>query len=386
MNGSTRQEEFDYVAVGGGLQTALIVLALRARRPRARIAVVEKEALLGGNHTWCFHEGDLTAATRKWIQPLVVKQWPGYDVLFPGFERRLDSSYAAINSERLHEVVSGLLQAEGSALFTGCEARELRGDEVVLDGSQSLRARLVIDARGPAPEAPTETGFQKFVGQELRLREPHDLDRPILMDARVDQSDGYRFMYALPFADDRVLLEDTFFNNSGALDADASRGAIRDWCAQRGWEVTEVIREERGVLPMPWSGGAIHPGQGVIEAGYRGGWFHPGTGYSLPVAARLAEAMAAHPIDELRAGALRGLHREHERQAGYCHLLNRLLFRWYSPAMRRHVFARFYRLPQPVIDRFYALRLNGSDRVRLLVGRPPRGFSPKFRFQTGARP
>jgi lycopene beta-cyclase len=39
------------------------------------------------------------------------------------------------------------------------------------------------------------------------------------------------------------------------------------------------------------------------------------------------------------------------------------------------VFERFYRLPEDLIERFYALSLSLPDRARILVGRPPRGFS-----------
>jgi lycopene beta-cyclase len=39
------------------------------------------------------------------------------------------------------------------------------------------------------------------------------------------------------------------------------------------------------------------------------------------------------------------------------------------------VFERFYGLPEPLIHRFYALSLSRLDRARILIGRPPRGFS-----------
>ncbi len=54
--------DVDYALVGGGLQNGLLALALRAARPAARLALVERGATLGGNHTWCFHAGDLPAA------------------------------------------------------------------------------------------------------------------------------------------------------------------------------------------------------------------------------------------------------------------------------------------------------------------------------------
>ena len=57
--------------------------------------------------------------------------------------------------------------------------------------------------------------------------------------------------------------------------------------------------------------------------------------------------------------------------------LNRLLFTGVSPATRYTVFQRFYRHPLPTIARFYAGRTTRRDRARMVVGKPPRGFSLK---------
>jgi lycopene beta-cyclase len=52
-----------------------------------------------------------------------------------------------------------------------------------------------------------------------------------------------------------------------------------------------------------------------------------------------------------------------------------LLFRGLAPERAWHVFERFYRMPQELIERFYALELSRLDRARIVLGRPPRGFS-----------
>src|SRR5262245_60076187 len=107
----------DYALVGGGLQNALIALALRARRHGARISMLERGDGPGGNHTWCFHAGDVDDARAAWIAPLVVARWPGYDVAFPAHARRLDAPYSCVTSERLAEVVTAALAAPGCQLF-----------------------------------------------------------------------------------------------------------------------------------------------------------------------------------------------------------------------------------------------------------------------------
>ncbi|MGA9525469.1 MAG: lycopene cyclase family protein [Myxococcaceae bacterium] len=92
--------DFDYLLAGGGLQSGLIVQALRLRQRNARIAVCERETRLGGNHTWSFHEGDVPSGLREAVEPLIVARWPGYDVHFPGLTRHIPEEYATISSER----------------------------------------------------------------------------------------------------------------------------------------------------------------------------------------------------------------------------------------------------------------------------------------------
>jgi lycopene beta-cyclase len=366
---------FDYVLVGGGLQNGLLALALRARRPNARLALVEREATLGGNHTWSFHEGDVPGAAREWMDPLVAHRWPAYDVRFPGLERTLPHAYASIPSSRLDAVVRERLDAPGSALITGATAVAVGPRTVRLEDGRTLEGTLVVDARGPAPPA-ASAGFQKFVGVELRLARPVAPTRPVVMDATVPQADGFRFVYVLPLAPDRVLVEDTYFSDDAVLDRDAVRARALAYAEKAGLAPFEVAREETGVLPLPWSGPLPRPLEPPLAAGYGGGFFHPVTGYSFPVAVRVASLVAGLPPERALGPELQALARRHRAQARFGHLLNWLLFRAYPGPSRWHVLERFYReMPDDTVRRFYALDMTVTDRARLLLGRPPRGFS-----------
>jgi len=374
---------FDVILVGGGLQSALLVLALRAHRPAARVAVVERDARLGGNHTWCFHETDLDATSRAWIAPLVSVRWPAYEVRFPGFSRRLQRGYAAVTGEQLHDVLSTILPADTIRLDS--TVTEIGPDHVTLASGERLPAPLVIDARGPIDAHTASAGYQKFVGLELETASPHAWREPVLMDATIEQFDGFRFLYVLPFSDRRVLLEETFFADGPELDPVASRDRILRYLEAAGVSARAVLREERGVLPMPWAGSVELAQSSPLAAGYRGGFFHPATGYSLPVAARLADLVARTPGDALFSdGALRKLWYQHRRQVSFCQRLNAMLFQWFAPGDRWHIYKRFYGLPQETIDRFYALQLRPLDQGRLVLGRPPRGFSLRYRLSRGA--
>lgn len=371
----------EYALVGGGLQNALIAMALAAREEPPAIALVERAGHLGGNHTWCFHAGDLPAGAGRWIEPLIAHRWTGHEVLFPTLRRRIDLPYAAITSERLDAVVRAHL---GDAVRLGRAARTVEAHRVVLEDGEEIRAEVVIEARGPGSGPPGGCGYQKFLGVELGLARPHGLARPILMDATVAQIDGFRFVYVLPLAPDRLLVEDTYFSDGAALDRAALRQRAVAWAKSRGFAGAEVLREEEGVLPMPWRGeGLPRPSGSPLAAGYQGGWFHPATGYSFPVAARLAALVAEEDGERLFAGALDTLAARVRRQAAFARQLNRLLFRWCAPAARWQILERFYRLPEELIRRFYALELLPGDMARILIGRPPRGLSLRARLRGG---
>jgi lycopene beta-cyclase len=135
--------------------------------------------------------------------------------------------------------------------------------------------------------------------------------------------------------------------------------------------VRVVLREESGVLPMPWRGAWPPPGRPLV-AGYAGGWFHPATGYSAPCALRLAALLARCWRDP--APTLAREWRRQRRQMRLGLLLNWLAFRGFRPDLMWRPFARFYRLPLATIARFYRLDSTPLDIARLLLGKPPRGF------------
>ncbi len=370
---------YDIIFVGGGLSAALAVLALQAHKPDTSIALIDRLPRIGVGHTWCFHARDVPARARAWLAPLVVQQWPGYSVRFPGRTRRLASPYACVSGERLHTVLSAACAAHGrSALLLNAAVRELGAHEVLLEDGTRLDAGLVVDARGPSLDALSPGGgYQKFLGLELRVDPGHALQEPILIDATLPQRDGLRFMYALPLAADRVLLEDTYFSESSALDEASLEPGIMAYAQQLGLRVRERIRHERGVLPMPATGARPRIDQMPLLAGYRGGYFHPVTGYSFPLAVRFAEALSGSDPRQLGASPLARLAAQHSAQLRFLFALTRAMFTWYPPERRYLVLEHFYRLPEDVIERFYAAELSAFDCARVLCGPAPKGISWK---------
>ena len=211
----------------------------------------------------------------------------------------------------------------------------------------------------------------------MRTAAPHGLSRPVVMDAAVDQHGSCRFVYTLPLGADELFVEDTYYDDSPALDRAALSARIDRYCADRGW-ADEPLDFETGVLPVITGGDfaafqAAHRTEGVATVGTRGGFVHPLTSYTLPFAVETALAIAAeHDLSGPQLAALvEARARSHWRRTAFYRRLGRMMFGAGSPAERYRAFALVYRLPQRLVERFYAGRLTGMDRARLLFGKPP---------------
>lgn len=364
----------DVVLCGGGLANSLIALRLKGRRPGLKVLLLERAGGPEDGHTWSFFDTDVPTQTLRWLAPLRAAEWPGYAVAFPRLKRRLPTGYGSVSSVGLAQAVAASLAAD--QVF-GVDAAEVTPTSVRAADGRVFSAPLVIDGRGARPSRALALGWQKFVGLELRTAEPHGLAEPIVMDADLPQLDGYRFLYSLPFGPDRLLVEDTRYSDGPGLDLDDLADEARAYAERNGWRIAEVLRREHGVLPVALGGDIdafwAEAPAGVPQSGMRAALFHPTTGYSLPEAAQLADAIADAP--ELSSAAIDALVRTRSqarwRDGGYFRLLNRMMFLAAAPEQRWRVLARFYRLPQPLIERFYAGRLTWADKARLLAGEPP---------------
>jgi lycopene beta-cyclase len=373
LDATLEQDDYDVIFAGGGLSSALTAYRLHLARPDLRLAIVESGPTLGGNHTWSFHHTDLTDSQRAWLAPFIAHRWAAQAVRFPDYSRLLQSPYYSVTSESLHRSAIGRL---GKTAVLRDTVIGLDEGMVHLEAG-TLFARCIIDGRGYEPSPSLALGFQKFLGVELRCREPHGETVPVIMDASVRQDDGYRFVYTLPLSADRLLIEDTYYADGAQLDVNLLRDRITAYAVGRGWNAGEMLRAETGVLPVVLAGNIDTFWSGIpacsARIGLRAALFHPTTGYSLPDAVRLADDLAALPA--LTTRAVRAFVEERSkrlwRERAFYRMLNRMLFLAAEPAQRYAVLQRFYRLPEALIARFYAAASTGADKARILIGRPP---------------
>jgi len=368
------QTHFDAIFLGGGLASCLSAIRLREARPQARIAIIERDQQICGNHTWCFHGPDVSPAASQWLAPMLAHSWDRQQVLFPQFHREIETSYHAVTSDSLRCAV----ERSSLHVVTGSEATVLQDSSIELSDGRGMTANCVFDGRGFAPHPSTQLGYQKFLGLEIELNRPHNQTMPTIMDATPAQLGGYRFVYVLPLSPTRLLVEDTYYSDDQALDHKELEDRINAYISAKDWSVASVVRREHGVLPiaLAFDSNALLRDlpDNTVPIGLRAHLFHHVTGYSLPFAVQTAERLAATKCalttKNMRAVLETQIHNSGREQA-YFRLLNRMLFRAAVPDQRYRVLQRFYGLPNGLIERFFAGRLTFADKLRLLVGKPP---------------
>lgn len=360
------QTTYDFIFLGGGLASSLVVWRLTETHPQLRCLILEKGLSLGGNHTWSFHTGDVSREALDWLRPVIKKSWNEHSVVFTKFRRTLRSGYHSINSLDFHDYLSKKLS--NKIRFSSKVASFTDGCAVLADG-EKMYAGLVIDARGTSVSGGA-CGYQKFAGIDVSLHSPHGLSGPVLMDATVTQSDGYRFMYCLPWSSDSLLVEDTYYSDTPNINESHCRLEIMNYIERRGWKVRQVTRSEVGCLPIPFDS-SIPFRQSAIGVGNQ--FFHATTGYSLPFAVELAEKLGkvVRLTPDTFKECISSFYKQAKRRNRFFCFLNRMLFLGAIANQRVRIFERFYSLPQKLVERFYAGRLSWVDKARILVGRPP---------------
>ena len=365
----------DIAIVGGGLSGGLIALALRKARPELDVTLLEAGEMLGGNHRWSWFDTDLDGDGRELMTPFRKTEWDGYDVFFPARARSLDTRYNSLASPDFDAGLRRELAPEN--IRTKATASHLTVESVTLESGEVINARAVIDCRGFAPTEHIRGGWQVFMGRHMRTSQPHRISRPVIMDACVDQADGYRFVYVLPLGANDIFIEDTYYQDTPALDRSLLSRRIDSYASAQGW-FGDILGNETGVLPVITGGNfSAYRREAQLDAiptaGARALLSHPLTSYTVPLAVETAQLIAANaelPGNQL-AALLANHARMHWNKTGYYRLLGSMLFGAAKPMARYRIFERFYGLKPELIERFYAGKSSFGDKVRVLSGRPP---------------
>ena len=208
--------------------------------------------------------------------------------------------YVHIPAVRFFDVATTKLMRASQEISRGVSVSDIsdRGDHVQLQTSAGeLRAQVVFDSRLPSEKNTTShadiTLLQHFRGFHIRTNRPvFTPDRATLMDFRVSQANGLHFMYVLPYAPDEALVESTFFTPR-VVEDHVYEHAIHAYLDEHlNVQTWELVRDERGAIPMTTKPFDPRPSQRVHRIGIAGGAAKPSTGFAFLAIQRQAHMIA----------------------------------------------------------------------------------------------
>ena len=352
---------------GGGIAGSLAALVMAQMRPDVPILIVEEGDRFGGQ---CFHhlfDDEVDSEERALLATIAGHQWPGFYLAFPGLTRNLKGAIGGFEPDALHRAMIETLRPDQYRLGTRIVA--VRDDALVLDGGETIKAEGAIDARGAANLSMLDLLYETRVERQIRTEAPHRLDRPLLIDATIEQKLGFSFIQAFPLGEDRLRIAKVLVSERSQPD-EAAEARLDQYLTLRGWSTAEVEESCALARPLPMGGDFAAfwriGGARVAKLGLRGGFLNPATGRTIADAARNALLLAGQK--DFGGAALHDLFEDQARQLWKKRDLQRSVnaaIGASAPETRRTLAERLYRLDPGAILRFRSDRLGLLDRRRI---------------------
>jgi len=278
---------YDLIVAGAGLGgLSFLWHLLEAGIAGRRILVIDRSFKATSDRTWCF-----------WGPPdapfasVAEVSWEHGEICFDEgtvSEKLSGQRYHCVRSEDFRSLVLGRLRETPGIDFLksdiGDIGEDLSGPFVMTDQGRH-DAEWIIQSVRFSPLDATESLHtpvrQHFGGLEIKTADPvFNPEQFTMMDFRVPQRGGLSFVYVLPIAPDRALVEHTVFSGE-PMSAQAHYEAAEDYIWKYLKTDYRIERRESGDLPMDDRLPAQQSSPHVFNVGIVGGQIKPSTGYTF---------------------------------------------------------------------------------------------------------
>ena len=372
---------YDYIFVGNGASTALLIHAMSQRKlfRGKKVLILDGDTKTKNDRTFCFWADDKESIVQD-LEHLIKKSWNTME-LSKGEAVPLNPfRYHFISGLDLYDATREIIQNEQLELIhhhAEIVASNSKGKYVIVNGAQYF-AQHIFDSRPPKYFEPKNQEvfiLQSFVGWFIQTERPiENVDWFRWMDFDVVQNDNTQFMYVLPFDSHNVLVELTRFGKESLTDDDAFP-ILHEYIEEHFGDY-EIKETELAGIPMTNCAMSHSDRKGVTLLGARAGMLKPTTGYAFKMmhdqAMRISEEISKQEKDGLfpEIGPKRMVKSRFEF---YDALLLIVLTRW--PQVGKDLFsALLHKVSLPLVMRFLEHKTSLREELHIFYQLPWRPF------------
>ena len=287
---------YDIIFAGGGAAALMLLYKMSkdTTLSQKKILVIDKEKKDSNNRTWSFWTKQKTD-----FDVLVHKEWKKVRFTAPKLDKidELESlKYKMIRGIDFYNFVNAKLSEFENIEFLQAEVNQVKSvseneTEVSLTeefGSKIFTSEYVFDSRFLKENIPPKSNqyhslLQHFFGYVIETDESiFDIETAQLFDMRLPQRNAVEFVYILPLAHNKALVEYTLFSSALLENKELYKVRLENYIETKlkttGYRVLE---EEYGVIPMTDYKFEQPKEKNIIYLGTKAGRAKPSTGYAF---------------------------------------------------------------------------------------------------------
>lgn len=296
------KKKYDYIIAGAGC-AGLSLLMRMMNDPffaSKKILVVDAETKNANDRTWCFWESKPDI-----FESIVHHQWKSLNFFATTFSGSLSINpytYKMIQGIDFYQFVMNTAAQHSNVEFLQARVRSINNNsdndsaELVLEDGTVLTASKLFNSIlfAPIKVAPHQFYFQQhFKGWLIKTEEDcFDPKKATFMDFSVSQEHGTTFMYVLPIANNKALVEYTLFTEE-LIDQSEYDIALKKYITEH-LKVSEytIEHQEFGIIPMTNVQFPQEEGN-IVYIGIAGGQAKASSGYAFKFIQKRTKAIVA---------------------------------------------------------------------------------------------
>jgi len=362
-------KKYDYILAGGGCAgLSLVYHLLESSLKESQILIIDPNQGEIPNKTWCYWSKEALP-----IHPQSARfSWNSFylkDEAQQLTKPLNELSYHHLNSHDFFAHVLEKIRQFPNVHFLKEEVVALTptGTEiqVTTHTADSFSASFVFDSRVESSDSDQSILKQVFIGIRIKVSEPlFDPKKWGLMDFETRPSNGFDFIYTLPFSAHEALIEYTAYTTEERSEEELLK-ELQEFLNQKYGSIAYDIQfQESGKIPMSTRNFFSSVSPRHIPIGTAAGWTKPSTGYTF---APIQENCAAI-VANLERNELTSLHFPRKsRFVFYDNILLTIAHRW--PKRLPGLFLNLFSSSRPeLVFRFLSEKTTFSEEIRLLSG------------------